>query len=99
MLFLAYSQQLIVVLLVSSVVAEMIVLDLILLFIQVHLALQDNVPQVRTVLQVLRLSPLVKHQSINQQLKMVFVNDVLQDFSVLVNLLTNSNALQDGTVL
>ena len=30
---------------------------------------------------------------------MVFVNDVLQDFSVLVNLLTNSNALQDGTVL
>ena len=99
MLFLAYSQQLIVVLLVSSVVAEMIVLDLILLFIQVHLALQDNVPQVRTVLQVLRLSPLVKQQSINQQLKMVFVNDVLQDFSVLVNLLTNSNALQDGTVL
>lgn len=86
MLFLAYSQQLIVVLLVSSVVAEMIVLDLILLFIQVHLALQDNVPQVRTVLQVLRLSPLVKQQSINQQLKMVFVNDVLQDFSVLVNL-------------
>lgn len=77
----------------------MIVLDLILLFIQVHLALQDNVPQVRTVLQVLRLSPLVKQQSINQQLKMVFVNDVLQDFSVLVNLLTNSNALQDGTVL
>ena len=99
MLFLAYSQQLIVVLLVSSVVAEMIVLDLILLFIQVHLALQDSVPQVRTVLQVLRLSPLVKQQSINQQLKMVFVNDVLQDFSVLVNLLTNSNALQDGTVL